>query len=285
MQLVNRFGPSVLSMGEKAQANLARMAGLQTPAAQQASSRLMEPATAERAMSAIRASGPGGTNPLITAGGTAATALAMQGAGGPAASPPASPDTAALFSQLNRDPDSMARMRAVERAREVINMPEYEGARAPMYMDKESYGLPDSVYRQLDNLATSAGKSDAEYRRAPVTSPRAATQAAAAAEPEKKGFFSSLLGGPQYQSTGQALVERPQGPTREGAPQKTVLNWGDPDNSRDFFRADQAMREMMKNKEEFEGRASGGKVGAGAGGKDAAIHKALEIIHHLLTRR
>lgn len=46
-----------------------------------------------------------------------------------------------------------------------------------------------------------------------------------------------------------------------------------------FAQADKAMR---------EGRASGGSAGgtsSGAGGKDAAIHKALEIIHHLLTRR
>lgn len=48
----------------------------------------------------------------------------------------------------------------------------------------------------------------------------------------------------------------------------------------DFFRADKAMQEAMKNRQPEEARKSGGAVG----GKDAAVHKALEIIHHLLTR-
>jgi hypothetical protein len=53
-------------------------------------------------------------------------------------------------------------------------------------------------------------------------------------------------------------------------------------------RADLFERARRAEMEEAKGRASGGKVGAsnaGAGGKDAAIHKALEIIHHLLTQR
>ena len=53
-------------------------------------------------------------------------------------------------------------------------------------------------------------------------------------------------------------------------------------------RADLFERARRAEMEEAKGRASGGKVGAsnaGAGGKDAAIHKALEIIHHHLTQR
>jgi hypothetical protein len=197
------------------------------------------------------------------------------------------PDREALFSQLNRDPDSMARMAAVSRAKEMVNLPEYEGARAPMYMDKEAYGLPDAAYRQLSDLQKSAGKSDAQYRREGATPARAVTQAAASPNREDpKSFFGRLFSGPEYQSTGQAVIERQQGPMRAGEDRpKTVLNWGDAQDPRDFFRADKAMQQLQKDKEEFVGRADGGKVGSGAGGKDAAIHKALEIIHHLLSRR
>jgi len=288
MQLIQRLGPGVARLSESAQAALARSLGLQTPAAQQASSRLMEPGTAERAMSAIRASGPGGTNPMLTAGATAGTALGAGMATPPGGgAPQMSPDREALFAQLNRDPDTMARMAAVNRAKEMVNLPEYEGARAPMYMDKESYGLPDAAYRQLADLQKSAGKSDAQYRREGATPARAVTQAAASPNREDpKSFFGRLFSGPEYQSTGQAVIERQQGPMRAGEDRpKTVLNWGDAQDPRDFFRADKAMQQLQKDKEEFVGRADGGKVGSGAGGKDAAIHKALEIIHHLLSRR
>ena len=50
----------------------------------------------------------------------------------------------------------------------------------------------------------------------------------------------------------------------------------------------QASLLALAERAQREGRASGGSAGrmsSGGGGKDAAIHKALEIIHHLLTRR
>jgi len=153
----------------------------------------------------------------------------------------------------------------------------------------EPLRFSDDVRSETPGRAMTGGYTDdgqaayAAAARKAIPLARQVTQAAAAAEPAKRGLF----GGPQYQSTGQAVVERMQGPMRSGEERaKPVLNWGNQENAADFFRADQAMREMMKNKEEFEGRASGGKVGSsGAGGKEAAIHKALEIIHHLLTRR
>lgn len=79
-----------------------------------------------------------------------------------------------------------------------------------------------------------------------------------------------------YQSNARPVVDRGE------------VNWGDPDNAADFFRADRARM----------GRAEGGGImdappmpmpdmpkPAGAGGRDAAINKALEIIHHLIVRR
>jgi hypothetical protein len=143
----------------------------------------------------------------------------------------------------------------------------------------------DDVRSETPDRAMTGGYTDdgqAAYAAAFNPAVRRAVQAAAApvAERAGRGLF-----GEDYQSTSQRVVERPQGPSRDGAPQRAVLNWGDEGSAADFFRADKAMREMREKGEQFEGRASGGKVGAGAGGKDAAIHKALEIIHHLLTRR
>lgn len=53
----------------------------------------------------------------------------------------------------------------------------------------------------------------------------------------------------------------------------------------DFVRADQAARAAgaYKDLDKVEGKKAGGSVGEKPQ-KDAAIHKALEIIHHLLTR-
>jgi hypothetical protein len=92
-----------------------------------------------------------------------------------------------------------------------------------------------------------------------------------------------LFSGRDFQSTGQRVVERPQ----DG--QRATLNWGDADNAADFARADKAMQSLEKNKEEFEGRASGGAANSRSNkpsnGRDAALHKALEIIQSLLMHR
>ena len=53
--------------------------------------------------------------------------------------------------------------------------------------------------------------------------------------------------------------------------------------ARDFFRADQAMQ-AMKNAQ-GDSSPEGKKAGGSVNGKDAAIHKALEIIHHMITNR
>jgi hypothetical protein len=85
----------------------------------------------------------------------------------------------------------------------------------------------------------------------------------------QQGFLGRMFSGDDYQSNNQRVVK------------DNAVNWGDRDNAADFFRADAARMAMEKKAaEEGEGKAKGGAVA----GKDAAIHKALEIIHHLLTR-
>jgi len=71
------------------------------------------------------------------------------------------------------------------------------------------------------------------------------------------------------------------------APAKTVY-WGDPDRASDFFRADKQMRQYLKENTPSIGRegslSDNMKRGGAVGKKPDAIHKALEIIHHLITR-
>jgi hypothetical protein len=97
----------------------------------------------------------------------------------------------------------------------------------------------------------------------PLPVPRPASLDAAPSQ----SLLGRIFSGDDYQSNNRRVV------------QDGNINWGDRDSAADFFRADKAMM-AAKKAEEGEGKAKGGAVA----GKDAAIHKALEIIHHLLTR-
>ena len=93
---------------------------------------------------------------------------------------------------------------------------------------------------------------------------------------EPTSFMSRIFGGPEYQSTGDRVVkESGQG-----------VNFGSGENAADFFRADRELRKQRPEMFERQAEARGGapKPVSGGGGKDAALHKALEIIHHLLVR-
>lgn len=82
---------------------------------------------------------------------------------------------------------------------------------------------------------------------------------------EEPGILSRIFSGKDYQSNSRPVTE-------DG-----TVNWGNPDSAADFFRADKARMAM-------EGKASGGGV-SGKPDKDAALHKALEIIHHMIRSR
>jgi hypothetical protein len=82
---------------------------------------------------------------------------------------------------------------------------------------------------------------------------------------EEPGILSRIFSGKDYQSNSRPVTE-------DG-----VVNWGNSDNAADFFRADKARMAM-------EGKAGGGSV-SGKPDKDAALHKALEIIHHMIRSR
>lgn len=71
------------------------------------------------------------------------------------------------------------------------------------------------------------------------------------------------------------------------------IYWGDPDRASDFFRASKQMQEYEKNDTPFIGRSGlasdpdnmkRGGTAKGGMNRDAVVHKALEIIHHMLMR-
>jgi len=93
---------------------------------------------------------------------------------------------------------------------------------------------------------------------APMTMPRpvAAPMRAASATPSvRESFMQRLLSGPDYQSNSMPVVAQPQGPMgadMRGAPMPMQanpmtaqqINWGDPENAADFFRADRALQNL-----------------------------------------
>lgn len=87
---------------------------------------------------------------------------------------------------------------------------------------------------------------------APMPTPRPTAPAAApmplpSAAPApsvREGFMQRLLGGPNYQSNNMPVVMSPQGPMASGGFLPQSVNWGDPESAADFFRADQAARQL-----------------------------------------
>jgi hypothetical protein len=67
---------------------------------------------------------------------------------------------------------------------------------------------------------------------------------APAAPSVREGFMQRLLGGPNYQSNNMPVVMSPQGPMASGGFLPQSVNWGDPESAADFFRADQAARQL-----------------------------------------
>ena len=55
--------------------------------------------------------------------------------------------------------------------------------------------------------------------------------------PAAPGIFSRIFSGEDYQSNAMPVVMAPQGPGTTGAPLPQTVNWGDPENAADYFRA------------------------------------------------
>lgn len=171
-------------------------------------------------------------------------------------------DRRAAMPERGYEGDSPRERIAVTTANDIINR-QREAA------DRD-YGIGDMKFSDETYSAAPAKAIMAQRPRMPLPPPRPAAldQAAPAAE---QGILSKIFGGDPYKGMSSAkLMEQ--------------ANRGD--DAAAFFRADEALRrerpEMFAKKLEDQGMATGG---AAKPHKDAALHKALEIIHHLISRR
>ena len=111
-------------------------------------------------------------------------------------------------------------------------------------------------------------------QRAAAPAPRSVVTTPPPAE-GNDSILNRIFSGKDYQSArGQVEQATPEG--------RKAINWGDPESAADFFRADKAMRGAKERGEDFTGMATGGSAKPH---KDASLHKALEIIHSLISSR
>jgi hypothetical protein len=253
--------PSYLSSARDV---LMRRLGYQTPAARQAATRLMEPAAAEAATAGKLTTGQMAGRTAL-AGTPLMTAAAMA----PSDSLPQKMLPSSAGMDRVEDPDFYRSMGAntfrnnpfLDRS-ENVPFSVISGA----YLDRNSPSELEAYPRQIQGPPMPPAVSAAK-REIPLP-PSRELQAQARAEQPSDGILSRIFSGKDYQSNSRPVDE----PT-DGAP----VNWGNPDSAADFFRADKARMAM-------EGKAGGGGVG-GKPDKDAALHKALEIIHHMIRSR
>lgn len=60
----------------------------------------------------------------------------------------------------------------------------------------------------------------------------------------RQSFMDAILRGPAYQSNAMPVITTTQGPMQSGPPIPQSVNWGNPESAADFFRADQAARQL-----------------------------------------
>jgi len=79
----------------------------------------------------------------------------------------------------------------------------------------------------------------------------------------------------------QGSAQRQEAPK---AQERTTINWGEPDRAYDFFRASKQMHEAINASKDVGYYGQKEKRGGSVEKKPDSVHKALEIIHHLITR-
>ena len=146
---------------------------------------------------------------------------------------------------------------------------------APPSMDKY---LADRAKAIEANAALDVARA----RTAAPMPPSRELQAQARAEQPSPSILSRIFSGQDYQSSGPA-----GGDTRLYQGEKDgrkVINWGNPESAADFFRASKAQQDWNAQNPDSPSIGAGMKRGGAANAKPDSLHKALEIIHHLLTR-
>lgn len=245
--------PSYLSSARDV---LMRRLGYQTPAARQAATRLIEPAAAEAATAGELTAGQMAGRTAL-AGTPLMTAAAMA----PSDNLPQRMLPSSAGMDRVEDPDFYRSVGAnTFRGNPALNRSEdvpfsvISGA----YLDRNSPSELEA-YRQVQGPPMPPAVATAK-RAIPMPPTRPSDLPR-----EEPGILSRIFSGKDYQSNSRPVTE-------DG-----TVNWGNSDSAADFFRADKARMAM-------EGKAGGGSVG-GKPDKDAALHKALEIIHHMIRSR
>ena len=161
-------------------------------------------------------------------------------------------------------------------------------SRVPIDEVQSQYAIQNQNTDAPDSLDYLRGKQMPSARQTPASRAASASAPMPPTHPaelarEQPSILSRIFSGQDYQSNNQP-VSKPM----DGAP----VNWGNPDSAADFFRASKALQqarpEMFQQGSDDSGHARGGTVGQqgkGASGNNAALHKALEIIHHMLMQR
>jgi hypothetical protein len=158
--------------------------------------------------------------------------------------------------------------------------PVYDNDGRSMPQDVEGWGRkvegPSASTYSMDAPPNAVGSSP--MRRAPMPLPpkRPESMGRVSDAPSQGGFFSGMFKDPYEGMSSKQLYEKYQ---------------DSPDNNALYFRAATKQAQEMKDaRTAEEGMKRGGAAGSPAGGstgghhKDAAIMKALEIIHHMLRR-
>lgn len=133
------------------------------------------------------------------------------------------------------------------------------------------------AWNQAPVQAAKETAKNAAQKAAPV----ARTQAAPAAQSQSGGLSSLLKSifsgdGREYQSNRDTLYRGPQN-------KPTGVNWGNPDQAADFWRASKAMQTLPKEDQPPITEKRGGRVSK-SNEHSAILHKALEIIHHMALK-
>jgi hypothetical protein len=165
--------------------------------------------------------------------------------------------------------------------------PTSQPSRAPAYSPADLFDMrapaitPADLFdmrgNQPSNVSSSASRPTS-LGATPAPQRAAAPKSVVTTPPPAEGndsILSRIFSGKEYQSA-RGPVEQT---TSEG---RKAINWGDPESAADFFRADKAMRESRERGEDVTGMAAGGSAKPH---KDASLHKALEIIHSLISSR
>jgi len=241
-----------------------RRLGLQTPAARQASARLMEPGAAEAAMVEGSAAPMA---PRVAAATTLAGSL-------PLLPTNARPMPSSAGMDRIEDPDfyrsvgatTFPRNEALDRSE---NVP--FSALSNNYLDRNAPSELDAYPHQVQGPQQPPVVAAA--KRAIPMPPSRELQAQARAEQPSSGILSGLFNRP---ATTKQLFQQSQ---------------DNPDDAGAWMRAERQYAATHKDNPNFDvtkldesGMNRGGTVG-GKPDKDAALHKALEIIHHMIRSR